>query len=85
MTTTGKPDLEMLQSEINYIGVYAIHRAKELEERLWSIGACVHAVDITDEVLLRFGFDLQEVQANYQTPSQHAIEPSGIKALLKSG
>tara|TARA_B100000965_G_scaffold324684_2_gene286723 strand:- start:18559 stop:21081 length:2523 start_codon:yes stop_codon:yes gene_type:complete len=85
VTTTGKPDLEMLQSEINYIGVYAIHRAKELEERLWSIGACVHAVDITDEVLLRFGFDLQEVQANYQTPSQHAIEPSGIKALLKSG
>lgn len=84
VTTTGKPDLEMLQSEINYIGVYAIHRAKELEERLWSIGACIHAVDVTDQVLLRYGFDLTEINANHTTPSQHAIEPSGIKALLKS-
>lgn len=84
VTVTGKPDLEMLQSEINYIGVYAIHRAKELEERLWSIGACVHAVDITDQVLLRFGFDEHRIADNQKTPSQHAIEPGGIKALLKS-
>lgn len=84
VTVTGKPDLEMLQSEINYIGVYAIHRAKELEERLWSIGACVHAVDITDQVLLRYGFDEHIIAENHKTPSQHAIEPSGIKALLKS-
>ncbi|HCV18583.1 MAG TPA: pilus assembly protein PilZ [Alteromonas sp.] len=84
VTVTGKPDLEMLQSEINYIGVYAIHRAKELEERLWSISACVHAVDITDQVLLRFGFDEHRIAENHKTPSQHAIEPGGIKALLKS-
>ncbi|GGF75628.1 PilZ domain-containing protein [Alteromonas lipolytica] len=84
VSTTGKPDLEMLQSEINYIGVYAIHRAKELEERLWSIGASVHAVDITDQVLLRFGFDEQRIAQNHKAPSQHAIEPGGIKALLKS-
>ena len=74
----------MLQSEINYIGVYAIHRAKELEERLWSISACVHAVDITDQVLLRFGFDEHRIAENHKTPSQHAIEPGGIKALLKN-
>lgn len=61
----GKFDLEMFQLEINYIGVYVIYCVKELEECLWSIGVCVYVVDIIDEVLLCFGFDLQEVQVNY--------------------
>ncbi|RDV29344.1 PilZ domain-containing protein [Alteromonas aestuariivivens] len=64
LATTGKPDLEMLLTEINYVSVYAIHRAKELEEKLWSIAACAHLVDITDEVLMRYRYDSQTIQRN---------------------
>lgn len=84
ISTTGKPDLEMLQSEINYVSVYAIHRAKELEEKLWSIAACAHLIDITDEVLLRYGFTNDEIKRNREITPKHQIEPGGIKALLQA-
>lgn len=64
LSTTTKPDLDMLQAEINYISVYALHRAKELEEKLWAIGACVHAVDITEEVLSRYNIPNDIIEAN---------------------
>eukprot|EP01093_Parvamoeba_rugata_P011645 TRINITY_DN321_c0_g2_i5.p1 TRINITY_DN321_c0_g2~~TRINITY_DN321_c0_g2_i5.p1 ORF type:complete len:847 (-),score=169.64 TRINITY_DN321_c0_g2_i5:14801-17341(-) len=64
LTTTGKPDLSMLQTEINYVSVYAIHRAKELENKLWSLAACAHLVDVTDEVLIRYGFDTDIITKN---------------------
>ncbi|NVK54609.1 MAG: PilZ domain-containing protein [Alteromonadaceae bacterium] len=74
ISTTGKPDVEMLQSEINYISVYAIHRAKELEARLWSINACVHAVDITDQVLMRYNFGAQDIAKNHQLAKAPSTE-----------
>ncbi|WP_218311856.1 PilZ domain-containing protein [Alteromonas antoniana] len=84
LTTTGKPDLDMLQAEINYVSVYAIHRAKELEERLWSIAACTHLMDITDEVLFRYNFEPSVINKNRILSSQHQVEPNGIKALLRA-
>jgi len=30
---TGRPDIEKMQSELNYVGVYALHKAKQLEEK----------------------------------------------------
>ncbi|NMH58926.1 PilZ domain-containing protein [Alteromonas ponticola] len=83
LVTTGKPDMEMLQSEFNYVSVYAIHRAKELEEKMWSIVACSHLVDITDEVLMRYNVDPQEIQRNRALTPQMKIGASGIKALLE--
>jgi hypothetical protein len=64
LTTTGKPDLSMLQTEINYVTMYALHKAKELEKKMWSMAACSHLIDVTDEVLLRYGFSLDDITAN---------------------
>ncbi len=64
LTTTGKPDMDMLQAEMNYVSMYAIHRARELEARIWNIVACAHLVDITDEVLGRYNIEPAQVKAN---------------------
>ncbi|QDG35495.1 PilZ domain-containing protein [Alteromonas mediterranea] len=64
LTTTGKPDMSMLQTEINYVTMYAMHRARELEKKMWSITACSHLVDVTDEVLIRYGFTMEDITAN---------------------
>lgn len=77
LTTTGKPDLSMLQTEINYVTMYAMHKAKELEKKMWSTAACSHLIDVTDEVLLRYGFSLDDITANKTLKSK----PKG--ALLK--
>lgn len=84
LTTTGKPDLSMLQTEINYVSVYAIHRAKELENKLWSLAACSHLIDVTDEVLIRYEFDDDTISANRDTKAKvEAPAQSGIQALLQ--
>lgn len=83
LTTTNKPDLEQLQAEINYVSVYAIHRAKELEERLWSVVGCVYLTDITDEVLLRYRIDNDLIESNQSRPSPVKMKNSGIEQLLK--
>ncbi|MEM7421355.1 MAG: PilZ domain-containing protein [Pseudomonadota bacterium] len=64
LTTTGKPDMTMLQTEINYVTMYAMHRARDLEKQMWSIAACSHLIDVTDEVLIRYGFSIEDVTAN---------------------
>ncbi|WP_334021231.1 PilZ domain-containing protein [Alteromonas sp. S015] len=64
LTTTGKPDMTMLQTEINYVTMYAMHRARELEKTMWSIAACSHLIDVTDEVLIRYGFAMEDITAN---------------------
>ncbi|WP_156824204.1 PilZ domain-containing protein [Salinimonas chungwhensis] len=64
LTTTGKPDMEMLQAEMNYVSMYAIHRARELEEFMWDIVACAHLVDVTDEVLSRYNIEPALIRKN---------------------
>ncbi|WP_100643320.1 PilZ domain-containing protein [Alteromonas facilis] len=83
MALTGRPDLELLQSEFNYVSVYAIHRAKELEEQLWNIGAMGNLIDITDEVMYRYGFNSQQISDNYRSPSSIVVETDNIEALLR--
>ncbi|MCW8107396.1 PilZ domain-containing protein [Alteromonas ponticola] len=84
LVTTGKPDMEMLQSEFNYVSVYALHRAKELEEKMWSIVACSHLVDITDEVLMRYNVESKEIQRNRELTQPFKMQAGGIKTLLNS-
>ncbi|MEC9165383.1 MAG: PilZ domain-containing protein, partial [Pseudomonadota bacterium] len=76
LTTTGKPDMTMLQTEINYVTMYAMHRARELEKKMWSIAACSHLVDVTDEVLIRYGFTVEDITANKTLKS--AVQPKAI-------
>lgn len=54
LSRTGRPDMDFISKELSYVGNYAIHRAKELEERLWSVMGVGEVVDITEEVLLRY-------------------------------
>lgn len=84
LVTTGKPDLDMIQTEFNYVSMYAIHKAKELEEKLWSLAACAHLIDVTDEVLLRYGFDNDVVLANHDIDAKMKGAKSGIQALLQA-
>lgn len=55
LTRVGKPDIESIQKELDYIAHYAIHKAKQVEEELWSVCALVELLDTTGETLYRFG------------------------------
>jgi len=55
LSRTGRPDTDYIAREINYISVYAIHRAKTLEEELWSVAGVGDAVDISKELAWRYG------------------------------
>ncbi|SFC75663.1 PilZ domain-containing protein [Pseudoalteromonas denitrificans] len=57
LSRTGRPDTEYLSKELSYITQYAIHKAKVLEEELWSVVGVGEILDITDELMQRFGID----------------------------
>lgn len=52
---TNRPDTTYFAKELNYISSYAIHKAKQLEEELWSVVAVIDVVDISAEIPLRYG------------------------------
>lgn len=64
---TGRPDQDILRTELGYVSVYAAHKAKELEEELWSITGAGDIVDITDEVMRRYGFTDNHVDQNQRS------------------
>lgn len=84
LSRSGRPDIETLQSELNYVGVYALHRAKILEEKLWSVSGIGDLIDVTDEVMQRLGFTAPAINENQQTPSKQNSKGPGIEQLLKS-
>lgn len=64
ISRTGRPDTELLHYELSYINAYAVHRAKAIEELLWSINGVVDLLDITDEFMQRYGFLPEHIQTN---------------------
>jgi hypothetical protein len=52
---TGRPDLERMRWEMKYVSSYAPYRAQGIEGKLWSINGVGDIVDVTDEVLYRYG------------------------------
>ena len=64
LLATGKPDLGLIQAELNYVSAYALHKAKDLENRLWNVVASVHLTDITAKVLFRHGYTKQQIDNN---------------------
>jgi hypothetical protein len=84
LARTGRPDFETMQSELNYVSVYAIHKAKSLEEQLWNISAMGDMIDVTDEVLRRFAFDENAILMNQKSPPTHKVKQVGIEQLFKS-
>ncbi|MDX2369804.1 MAG: PilZ domain-containing protein [Colwellia sp.] len=51
ISRTNEPDMEYLNAELSYISSYAIHRAKKLEQDIWSVVGMIQYFDITKEVL----------------------------------
>lgn len=49
----GKPDPANISAELNYIKVYAPHKAQSLQNHVWQIMSFVDIIDITDEVKVR--------------------------------
>ena len=84
LARTGRPDIDRLQSEINYVGVYAVHRAKQLEEKLWNINGVGDIVDITDLVMSRYTFDTQAIVNNYERQLHHPQKSIEIEQLLNA-
>ena len=73
-----------MQSELNYVGVYALHKAKQLEEKLWSVTGVGDLIDVTDEVMRRYEFSEEKITENQKFPATHKIQKVGIEQLLKS-
>ncbi len=74
---TGRPDTELLRAEMKYVGAYASHRAKTLEEHLWSISGIGDMIDVTEEVMLRHGFLSEHIDINKKKISSATITTSG--------
>lgn len=70
ITRTGRPDQDILRTELGYVSVYAPHKAKELEEELWGIAGAGDIIDITDEAMKRYGFTDQHVHQNQHLDKQ---------------
>ena len=51
----GKPDPDSFSAELNYIKVYAPHKAKSLQSHVWQIMNFVDIIDITEKVKVRLG------------------------------
>ena len=80
---TGRPDFETMQSELNYVSSFAIHKAKLLEEQLWNVSAMGDIIDVTDEVLRRFKFQESEILLNHNPPKTYKIKQVSIEPQLK--
>lgn len=62
VSRTGKLDSDYIAKEIGYISVYAIHKAKSLEEELWQVEAVVDSVETSAEVVARYNLSACEQQ-----------------------
>jgi hypothetical protein len=62
ISRTNKPDMEYLNAELSYISLYAIHRAKKLEQDILSVVGIIQYFDITEEVLS--SYDLSRMYAS---------------------
>ena len=83
LARTGRPDTEFIQSEISYVGVYAVHRAKVVEEQLWNVVGMGDLLDITDDVMQRHQFSETDIAANTEPP-QYDVKEGKIEQLLKA-
>ncbi|QUM77905.1 PilZ domain-containing protein [Moritella sp. 24] len=55
LSRTGRPDMEYIEKELNYVSHYAMHRAQKLEDELWSVRGVVDLIDVSDELMYRLG------------------------------
>ena len=70
LSRTGRPDTDYIAAEMSYISTYAIHKAKTLEEELWSVVGVGDVIDISDEILLRYGVSAEQILAQQEKRRQ---------------
>jgi len=56
LSRSDEAHMEHLNPELAYIGAYAIHRGKQLEQEIYSVAGLVQLIDVTQETLLRHSF-----------------------------
>lgn len=54
VSRSGKADIKHLNPELSYIGTYAIHRGKQLEQEIESVTGVIQFFDITQEAMIRY-------------------------------
>jgi len=54
LSRSDEAHMEYLNPELAYIGSYAIHRGKQLEQDIYSVAGVVQLIDVTQETLLRY-------------------------------
>ena len=55
ISRTGRPDINFVANELDTIAKFAIHKAKKLEEDLWSVVGVSELTDTTEATLFRLG------------------------------
>ncbi|USV58100.1 PilZ domain-containing protein [Aeromonas encheleia] len=55
ISRTGRPDTSFIANELDYIAKFAIHKAKKLEEELWSVMGVGELTDTSQATLFRLG------------------------------
>lgn len=55
LSRTGRPDTNFIANELDYIAKFAIHKARQLEEELWSVVGLGDLVDTTAATLFALG------------------------------
>jgi len=60
------------------VGVYALHRAKVLEEKLWNVSGVGDLIDVTDEVMHRYEISPEKIELNRTSPPNHKIKDVGL-------
>ena len=73
LSRTGRPDTDHIAKELGYVSQYAIHKAKVLEEELWSVVGVGDVIDISDEVLLRYGVSTEQISHQQQKRRQYIV------------
>ncbi|WP_085297823.1 PilZ domain-containing protein [Cognaticolwellia mytili] len=54
LSRAAEPDMSHLNPELSYIGSYAIHRGKQIEQEIWSVAGVAQVFDVTQEELFRY-------------------------------
>lgn len=74
LSRTGRPDTDYISAEMSYISTYAIHKAKTLEEELWSVAGVIDIIDISDEIAWRYGAPINPIKQKQLQLEQIALQ-----------
>ena len=54
LSRTEEQDMDHLNPELSYIGAYAIHKGKQIEQEIWSVAGVLQLFDVTKDTMIRY-------------------------------